>query len=45
MMSSNRFTWRLRERMHEHGIHQITALQRELVAHGIDLLSSQSTAS
>jgi DNA-binding Xre family transcriptional regulator len=27
--------------MHERGIHQITALQRELVAHGIDLSSSQ----
>jgi DNA-binding Xre family transcriptional regulator len=40
-MASNRFTWRLQERMHERGIHQITALQRELVAHGIDLSSSQ----
>lgn len=41
MIASNRFTWRLQERMHERGIHQITALQRELVAHGIDLSSSQ----
>ena len=40
-MASNRFTWRLEERIHERGIHQITALQRELVAHGIDLSSSQ----
>ncbi len=27
--------------MHEQSIHQITALHRELVAHGIDLSSSQ----
>jgi DNA-binding Xre family transcriptional regulator len=27
--------------MHERGIHQITALQRELVSRGIDLSSSQ----
>ena len=40
-MVSKRFTWRLEERMHERGIHQITALQRELAAHGIDLSSSQ----
>ena len=40
-MAQRRFTWRLEERMHERGIHQITALQRELVAHGIDLSSSQ----
>jgi DNA-binding Xre family transcriptional regulator len=40
-MAKRRFTWRLEERMHERGIHQITALQRELVAHGIDLSSSQ----
>ena len=40
-MTQRRFTWRLAERMHERGIHQITALQRELVAHGIDLSSSQ----
>ncbi len=40
-MASKRFTWRLEERMHEQGIHQITALQRELAAHGIDLSSSQ----
>jgi len=40
-MSSKRFTWQLEERMHERGIHQITALQRELAAHGIDLSSSQ----
>ena len=39
-MASNRFSWRLEERMHERGIHH-TALQRELVAHGIDLSSSQ----
>jgi DNA-binding Xre family transcriptional regulator len=41
MAWSKRFTWRLQGRMHERGIHQITALQRELVAHGIDLSSSQ----
>lgn len=40
-MASNRFSWHLQERMHERGIHQITALQRELVTHGIDLSSSQ----
>jgi DNA-binding Xre family transcriptional regulator len=40
-MASKRFTWRLEERMHERGIHQITALQRELANHGIDLSSSQ----
>ncbi|HVA05377.1 MAG TPA: helix-turn-helix transcriptional regulator [Acidimicrobiales bacterium] len=40
-MAQRRFTWRLEERMHERGIHQITALQRELVTHGIDLSSSQ----
>jgi len=40
-MAQRRFTWRLEERMHERGIHQISALQRELVAHGIDLSSSQ----
>jgi hypothetical protein len=40
VIASNRFTWRLQDRMHEPGIHQITALQR-LVAHGIDLSSSQ----
>jgi DNA-binding Xre family transcriptional regulator len=40
-MVSKRFSWRLEERMHERGIHQITALQRELAAHGIDLSSSQ----
>jgi len=40
-MTQRRFTWRLEERMHERGIHQITALQRELAAHGIDLSSSQ----
>ena len=38
---AKRFTWRLEERMHERGIHQITALQRELERHGIDLSSSQ----
>jgi DNA-binding Xre family transcriptional regulator len=38
---SKRFTWWLEERMHERGIHQITALQRQLNAHGIDLSSSQ----
>ena len=38
---AKRFTWRLEQRMHERGIHQITALQRELHAHGIDLSSSQ----
>ena len=38
---AKRFSWRLAERMHERGIHQITALQRELVRHGIDLSSSQ----
>lgn len=40
-MASTRFRWRLEERMHERGIHQITGLQRELVTHGIDLSSSQ----
>lgn len=40
-MAQRRFSWRLEARMHERGIHQITALQRELVAHGIDLSSSQ----
>jgi DNA-binding Xre family transcriptional regulator len=40
-MVSKRFAWRLEERMHERGIHQITALQRQLAAHGIDLSSSQ----
>jgi DNA-binding Xre family transcriptional regulator len=40
-MASRRFTWRLEERMHQRGIHQITALQRELVTHGIELSSSQ----
>jgi len=40
-MTSKRFTWRLEERMHQRGFHQITALQRELAAHGIDLSSSQ----
>jgi DNA-binding Xre family transcriptional regulator len=40
-MASKRFAWRLEERMHERGIHQITALQREVAAHGIDLSSSQ----
>ena len=38
-MVSKRFTWRLEERMHERGIHQITALQRELAAHGIGINS------
>lgn len=40
-MASKRFTWRLEEQMHERGIYQITALQRELTTHGIDLSSSQ----
>jgi len=40
-MASKRFTWKLEERMHGRGIHQITALQRELAIHGIDLSSSQ----
>jgi DNA-binding Xre family transcriptional regulator len=40
-MVAKRFRWRLEERMHERGIHQITALQRALAAHGIDLSSSQ----
>ena len=40
-MEAKRFTRRLQERMHERGIHQITALQRELERHGIDLSSSQ----
>jgi DNA-binding Xre family transcriptional regulator len=40
-MMAKRFSWRLEERMHERGIHQITALQRELQGHGIDLSSSQ----
>jgi DNA-binding Xre family transcriptional regulator len=38
---AKRFTWRLEDRMHERGIHQITALQRELERNGIDLSSSQ----
>ena len=41
MAATKRFTWRLEDRMHEKGIHQITGLQRQLVAHGIDLSSSQ----
>jgi DNA-binding Xre family transcriptional regulator len=41
MTEPRRFTWLLEQRMHERGIHQITALQRELVARGIDLSSSQ----
>jgi DNA-binding Xre family transcriptional regulator len=40
-MAAKRFTWHLEDRMHERGIHQITGLQRELQAHGIDLSSSQ----
>lgn len=40
-MAAKRFVWRLEERMHDRGIHQITALQRELAGHGIDLSSSQ----
>lgn len=40
-MAPRRFTWRLEQRMHERGIHQITSLQRELSGHGIDLSSSQ----
>lgn len=41
MNGPQRFTWHLHERMHARGIHQITALQRELAAHGINLSSSQ----
>jgi DNA-binding Xre family transcriptional regulator len=37
-----RFTWHLEERMHAAGIHQISSLQRQLAAHGIDLSSSQT---
>jgi DNA-binding Xre family transcriptional regulator len=40
-MARSRFTWRLEELMHQRGIHQITALQRELYESGIDLSSSQ----
>lgn len=42
MSDSQRFTWRLEEMMHANGIHQISALQRELQNHGIDLSSSQT---
>lgn len=41
MKGQQGFTWRLRELMYERGVHQITALQRELAVHGIDLSSSQ----
>ncbi|MGK0476986.1 MAG: DNA-binding Xre family transcriptional regulator [Ilumatobacter sp.] len=42
MSDSHRFTWRLKDLMHANGIHQISALQRELQNHGIDLSSSQT---
>jgi DNA-binding Xre family transcriptional regulator len=41
MADSKRFRWRLAERMHERGIHQVTGLQRSLAAHGIDMSVSQ----
>jgi DNA-binding Xre family transcriptional regulator len=41
MAGSERFRWRLEERMHEQGIFQITGLQHQLAAHGIDVSSSQ----
>lgn len=40
-MARNRFTWKLAELMHARGIHQISALQRELHNCDIDLSSSQ----
>jgi len=42
MSDSQRFNWRLEEMMHARGIHQISALQRELHSHGIELSSSQT---
>lgn len=41
MNTPKRFDWRLEQLMHERGIHQATALQRQLAEHGIDLSSSQ----
>ncbi len=40
-MTSKRFSWHLSDLMHDRGILKITALQRQLCAHGIDLSSSQ----
>jgi DNA-binding Xre family transcriptional regulator len=40
-MASKRFSWHLAEVMHARGILKITALQRQLSAHGIELSSSQ----
>ncbi len=42
MNQDRRFVWRLEELMHAHGIHHVTALQRELAERGIDLSSSQT---
>ncbi len=41
MKPKQRYTWRLEAMMHERGIHQISALQRELASRGVDLSSSQ----
>lgn len=40
-MNRANYTWSLEERMHAAGIHQISGLQRELNAHGIEMSSSQ----
>lgn len=40
-MAPKRFSWHLAELMHDRGILKITALQRQLSAHGIELSSSQ----
>jgi len=40
-MSRTNYTWSLEERMHAAGIHQISGLQRELNARGIEMSSSQ----
>ncbi len=37
-----RFSWRLEKLMHQKGIHNNAALQRELTAHGISLSGSQT---
>jgi DNA-binding Xre family transcriptional regulator len=40
-MASRRFSWHLADVMRDRGILKITALQRQLSAHGIELSSSQ----
>lgn len=40
-MGSKRFSWHLADVMHDRGILKITALQRQLCVHGIELSSSQ----